>query len=779
MKIQKRSGDFQDISFDKILHRIKKLVSQDIPLEFADSGVVTQEVIKSIFNNIKSSDLDELAARICIGKSIEHPDYGTLASRIIISNMHKSTLSSFSDVMESLYSSETQVVSEQLINFVRENKKKLDSKLVYSRDYLFDYFGFKTLERGYLLKKYDGTDYILAERPQHMWMRVSIGIHPSDFNAVIQTYDLMSQFYFTHASPTLFNSGTPKQQLSSCFLLDLPDSMKGIYKTLGDSAMISKHAGGIGMSISKIRSKGSHIKGTNGRSDGLIRMLKVFNETARFANQGSKRNGSFAMYIEPWHADIFEFLELRKNTGDETLRARDLFYGMWIPDIFMRAVETDSDWYLMSNDTSPGLVESYSTDFDVIYNNHVAQGNYKKVVKARDLWNRILTSQIETGMPYMAYKDAVNNKSNLKNVSVIKSSNLCIEIMLPNSDTEIAVCNIATLGLSKYIEILDGKPVYNFEKLRQVVKIVTRNLNCVIDNNFYPVPETRTSNINHRPIAIGAQGLANTFFEMGYSFESDEAKQLNKDIYETIQFAGLEMSCELAQEYEPYSTFEGSPASKGIFQHNMWGIKNSDLKWGWDNLKERVMKHGLRNSMITASPPTASTSQILGNYESFEPVNSNMFMRNTLSGDFPIVNKFLINDLIKLDLWDNDMKQELLYNQGSIQNISRVPKNLKGIYKTVWEISQKNLLDMSYNRGLFTDHSQSLNVYMKNPTISKLSSMHFHGWKIGLKTGSYYIRTMNSSKAEGITVSKETRQRANEALVCSIENKDACVSCSG
>jgi ribonucleoside-diphosphate reductase alpha chain len=617
-----------------------------------------------------------------------------------------------------------------------------------------------------------------------MWMRVSLGIHKQDIVRALETYNLMSQFYFTHASPTLFNSGTNRPSMSSCFLISCKDSMEGIYKCLSDCAMISKNAGGIGVHVSNIRSKGSYIKGTNGKSDGIVKMLKVFNETARFANQGSKRNGSFAVYLEPHHPDIFEFLELRKNTGDEALRARDLFYAMWISDLFMECVENNGDWFLMSEDTSPGLTDVYGEEYRALYNKYVTEGNYRKKIKARDLWQKILVSQIETGMPYMLYKDSINEKCNQKNIGVVKSSNLCAEITLVSNSDETAVCNICTFSLSKYLERDSaGNFVYNHHRLYEVVKIATRNMNNVIDYNYYPTPETRKSNIRNRPIAMGIQGLANLFFEMGIPFESDTARQLNLEIMETIQFAGWEASMLLSKESgKAYETFPGSPISKGIFQHNMWGFANHQLsgRWDWNVLKEQVMKYGVMNSMITSLPPTASTSQILGNYESFEPQNSNMFMRSTLSGDFPIINKWLVQDLVKLGIWNTEMKNQIITNSGSVQNITGIPESLKKIYKTIWEIPQKVLLEMSADRARFVDQTQSLNVYMASPTIAKLSSMHFYAWKLKLKTGMYYLRSKPASNAQQFSIQKNTTKTTiEEQLICSIDNRDACQSCSG
>jgi ribonucleoside-diphosphate reductase alpha chain len=1050
MKVEKRNGKKVAVSYDKVLYRIRKLANDKSLgiLKNIEPDRIAQDTISRITDGIKTSELDEIAATLSIGKSIDNPEYAQLASRIIISNMHKNTTECFSDSMETLYNNVTEenqsvpLIHDSVIDLIRKNKETLNFAIDYSRDYLFDYFGYKTLERSYLIKVYcpDTKTFKVVERPQHMWLRVALGIHKTDVNKAIETYNLMSLFYFIHASPTLFNSGTPRPACSSCFLLGIEDSMPGIYKCLSDCAGISKHAGGIGIHVSNIRAKGSYIKGTNGRSDGLVKMLKVFNETAKFANQGSKRNGSFAVYLEPFHADIYEFLELRKNTGEENHRARDLFYALWISDTFMNAVEKDQDWYLMSPDTCPGLTDAYGEEYDKLYYSYVKEGKYRKVVKARDLWQRILISQIETGMPYMSYKDAVNIKCNQKNIGTVKSSNLCVspdtyiltdngyhqisdlenqevnvwngfqfsktkvlktgtnqemlniefsngsklcctkyhkfhikndargvieaqnlvsgmklighpfpiinsknteyqlpyysglnfthkmdatkipinfsidiklkwfegfidsletvsvnndhsvtiykkdfmyfktiwmmlhtlgcnpsvttnslilyhsdiknlyslgfrskfdllldystkseieisivsvspstelsdtycfnepinhtgifngiiagncnEITLVSDTEETAVCNICTFSLPKYLEKNeDGKLEFNHKKLYDVVKIATKNMNNIIDYNFYPTPETKKSNLLHRPIAMGIQGLANLFFEMSLPFESEEAKKLNKEIMETIQYSGWTASMELAKESGTYyKFFPGSPISQGLFQHNLWGIEDSELscRWDWEYLRKNIKEYGVLNSMITALPPTASTSQILGNYESFEPQNANMFMRSTLSGDFPIVNKYLFNDLNSLGLWNDKMKENIKANRGSIQNIPEIPQNIKNIYKTIWEIPQKHLIDMSRDRALFVDQTQSLNIYMDKPTMAKLSSMHFYGWKQGLKTGMYYLRSKPASTAQQFTVSKElinttkqSNEKEEEILLCSLDNRDSCMSCSG
>lgn len=796
MKVIKRNGSKEDVSFDKILYRIKKLAysNEFPPLYNIDCALITQKVIADTYgiDNIHTSQLDEIAATTCVNFSTKHPEYNEIGKRIIISNMHKNTTECFSESMELLYnnymenSTHFPLINEEIINIVRKNKDQLNFYIDYNRDYLLDYFGYKTLEKSYILKKYNAKsrDYKIIERPQHMWMRVSLGIHKCDINRVLETYDLMSKMYFTHASPTLFNSGTVNHQLSSCFLTTItPDSMEGIYDCLKNCSLISKHAGGIGIDISNIRASGSYIKGTNGKSDGIVKMLKVYDATAQFANQGSRRNGSFACYISPWHADIIEFLELKKNSGSEELRARNLYYALWVSDTFMKAVENDLDWYLMSSDDSPGLSDTYGDEFEKLYYSYVKDNKYRKIIKARFLWNLILVSQIETGMPYMLYKDSINKKCNQKNIGVIRSSNLCAEITLVSNKEEIAVCNICTFSLPKYLEKdNDGKFVYNYSKLYDVVKIATRNMNNVIDYNFYPVPESKISNLRNRPIAMGIQGLADLFFQMKIPFQSNEAKILNKDIMETIQYAGWTASMELAMENgKTYETYEGSPISQGLFQHNLWGVDESTLsgRWDWELLRNKIKKYGVYNSMITALPPTAGTSQILGNYESFEPPNQNIFIRSVLSGDYPIINKYLINHLVSLNLWNENIKNKIILNGGSIQNISEIPSELKEIYKTVWEISQKHLINMSADRAIFVDQTQSLNIHMKNPTFDQLTSMHFHGWKSGLKTGLYYLRTRPASEAQKFTIEDvNSNTDDNNTLVCSIDNKD-CLACSG
>ncbi len=1115
MKVVNRAGLYEDCSFNEVLYRIKKLANNKElgKLNNIDVDIIAKKTIECIYDGIKTTDLDDISSKIAISMSSIHPEYTDLASRIAVSNLHKNTTNSFFECITLLYNNSNDqgenfpLVSKKLYNFVKKNKKKLDNYIIHSRDYLFDYFGFKTLESKYLLKIYIGkNENKVIERPQFMWLRVALGIHLGDLEKILETYNLLSQFYFTHASPTLFNAGTPTAQYSSCYLLGTDDSMIGIYKTISDCAVISKYSGGIGVHISNIRSSGSIIKGSGGKSDGILPMLKVYNATSRYSNQSGKRLGSFAIYIEPWHADIMEFLEMKKNVGDENLRARDLFYALWIPDNFMRAVKNNEDWYLMSEDSCPNLSNTYGKEFEDLYNSYVKEERYRKKIKAEEVWEKILVSQIETGTPYMMFKDAVNNKSNQKHYGTIKSSNLCVapetmiltskgyypifelenqevevwngfefskttiyktgenkelmkvyvsngseiyttpyhkfyietgtrpnekskvkiveaqdlekgmkiikcnfpvidgekelenaytngifsaegtyrnykipilylydekmklvnyisckfapkynhkynriycrlvdtiedkyfvpinysiksklewlagyidgdgcivknqnvkalqvcsinkdflekvkyllqtlgcdpkirilkeegqklfpdsnknpkyytckkcyrlllnssnlyklcrlglsckrldtsnlrnyrncskyltiekvecikrisdtfcfnetkrhsgifngvitsqcaEITLYSDNKEYAVCNIATLSLPKYLEKDEkGKLFYNYQKLYDVTKVITKNLNNIIDINFYPTKETEISNKRHRPIAIGIQGLANLLYLLKYPFDSQEAKDINKKIMETIYFSSLNASMELAKEEGSYETFKGSPMSEGIFQHNMWGINNNELSgmWDWDTLKENVVKYGLRNSLLTSLPPTASTSQILGNYEAFEIPTNNFFMRETLSGNFPVVNKYLINDLIELKLWSNEIKDKIILDNGSIQNIKEIPENIKKLYRTVWEYSQKVVIDLSADRAIFIDHSQSLNIFMKTPTIAKLTSSHFYAWEKGLKTGSYYIRSQPKSQAQKFSVSTPT-----EKLVCSLVNRENCEACSG
>ena len=756
-------------------------------------------MIEGLYDGVTTSDLDNLAAEIAATNTITHPDYALLASRIAVSNLHKNTKKSFSETMTELYEyidpingEPAALLADDVYEIIKENAPLLNSTLIYDRDFRYDYFGFKTLERSYLLKTH-GT---VTERPQQMLMRVSIGIHKSDIESAIKTYHLMSQGWFTHATPTLFNSGTPKPQMSSCFLLTTKeDSIDGIYDTLKQTAKISQSAGGIGLSIHDVRAKGSYIKGTNGTSNGIVPMLKVFNDTARYVDQGGgKRKGSFALYLEPWHADIFDFLDLKKNHGKEEQRARDLFYAMWTPDLFMKRVEADEEWTLMCPNECPGLSDVYGAKFVELYEKYEAEGKGRKTIKARELWEKIVESQIETGTPYMLYKDACNEKSNQKNLGTIKSSNLCTEIVEYTAPDEVAVCNLASIALPMFVE--DGK--FDHDKLYKVTYKATKNLNVVIDRNYYPVQEARNSNMRHRPIGLGVQGLADAFILLRLPFTSPEAKQLNKDIFETIYFASLQASKDLAKVDGAYETFKGSPISEGKFQFDMWGVAAKDLsgRWDWDTLRAEIKESGVRNSLLLAPMPTASTSQILGNNECFEPYTSNIYTRRVLSGEFIIVNKHLLKDLVKLGLWNDELKNEILRTNGSIQDIDHIPQNIKDLYKTVWELSMRDIIDMAAERGQFIDQSQSLNMFVENANLGKLTSMHFYGWKKGLKTGMYYLRTKSAVDAIKFTVQKQSKAQMEpvvtesteatdevqeftpeEQLACSIENPDDCVSC--
>jgi ribonucleoside-diphosphate reductase alpha chain len=716
---------------------------------------VAMKVIEGLFDGVTTSELDNLAAEVAATNTITHPDYALLASRIAVSNLHKNTKKSFSDTIKDLYNyidpktaKKAPLISEEVYNIIAKNADVLDSTIIYDRDFRYDFFGFKTLERSYLLK----LKGQVAERPQQMLMRVAVGIHKEDLDSAIETYNYMSEGWFTHATPTLFNSGTPKPQMSSCFLLTTKeDSIPGIYDTLKQCAQISQSAGGIGLSIHDIRAMGSYIKGTNGTSNGIVPMLRVFNDTARYVDQGGgKRKGSFAIYMEPWHADVFDFLDLRKNHGKEEQRARDLFYALWTPDLFMKRVEENGDWTLMCPHECPGLSDTHGKNFEKLYTKYESEGKGRKTIKAQELWFKILESQIETGTPYMLYKDSANEKSNQKNLGTIKSSNLCTEIIEYTAPDEVAVCNLASIALPKFV--IDGK--FDHEKLFKVTYRVTKNLDKVIDANYYPVPEARNSNMRHRPIGIGVQGLADAFILMRQAFESKEAKQLNKDIFETIYYAALTASKDLAIEKGTYESYKGSPVSKGILQFDMWNVKPSD-RWEWDLLREEIQKNGVRNSLLVAPMPTASTAQILGNNECFEPYTSNIYTRRVLSGEFIIVNKHLLRDLVKLGIWDDRLKNKLMSSNGSIQNIDEIPENIKNLYKTAWEISQKVLLDMAADRGAFIDQSQSLNIFMENANFAKLTSMHFYGWKAGLKTGMYYLRTKSATDAIKFTLDKE------------------------
>ena len=739
MQVIKRNGKREEVSFDKITARVKKLV---YGLSDHVSAIkISMKVIEGLYDGVSTSDLDNLAAETAATMAAIHPDYALLAARIAVSNLHKNSNKSFSETMEGLYNyidpvtqHKAGLISDPIIEIIRNHADTLDSAIIYDRDFTFDYFGFKTLERSYLLRM-NGK---VVERPQHMLMRASIGIHGEDVNAAIETYHLMSEKWFIHATPTLFNAGTPKPQLSSCFLLSMvDDSIQGIFETLSRCAKISQSAGGIGLSIHNIRATGSYIKGTGGTSNGIIPMLKVFNDTARYVDQGGgKRKGAFAVYLEPWHADIFEFLELKKNHGKEENRARDLFYALWIPDLFMERVKNNETWSLFCPNEAPGLCDTYGGEFEALYHKYEKEGRARKVVRAQEIWSAIIESQIETGTPYMLYKDAANKKSNQKNLGTIKSSNLCTEIMEFTSKDEVAVCNLASIALPKFVQ----NGVFNHEQLYNITRVVTRNLNKVIDVNYYPIPEARNSNMRHRPVGIGVQGLADAFILMGFAFDSPEARKLNTEIFETIYFGAVTESNAIAQRDGAYETYEGSPASKGELQYDLWGVEPTK-RWDWAALKANIKKHGLRNSLLVAPMPTASTSQILGNNECIEPYTSNIYTRRTLSGEYIIVNKHLLNDLIRLNLWDEDMKEMLIASNGSVQNIQGLPQELKERYKTVWEISQKAIIDMAADRGAYICQSQSLNLFVENANMGKLSSMHFYAWQKGLKTGMYYLRS--------------------------------------
>ncbi len=818
MQVIKRNGKREDVSFDKITARIRKLC-YGLDAQFVDPIEIAKKVILGLYNGVSTSDLDNLAAETAATLATIHPDYAILAARIAVSNLHKNTCKSFSETMEILYNyidpmtgKKAGLISDETIEVIRKNTDRLDSAIIYDRDYNFDYFGFKTLERSYLLK----ANKQVVERPQHLLMRTAVGIHGDHIDAAIETYNLMSEKWFIHATPTLFNAGTPKPQLSSCFLLSMvDDSISGIFETLSRCAKISQSAGGIGLSIHNVRAKGSYIKGTGGTSNGIIPMLRVFNDTARYVDQGGgKRKGAFAVYLEPWHADIEDFLELKKNHGKEEMRARDLFYALWIPDLFMERVMEDKEWSLFCPNEAPGLYDSYGEKFNTLYLSYEREGKARKVVRAQELWFQICQSQIETGTPYILYKDACNEKSNQKNLGTIRSSNLCTEILEYTSADEVAVCNLASISLPKFVT----NRSFDFEKLADVTRVVTRNLNRIIDINYYPIPEAERSNMRHRPIGIGVQGLADAFILMRMPFDSPEARQLNKDIFETIYFAAVKESCELAKKLGKYETYEGSPISQGLFQFDLWNIKPESNRWDWESLKNEVKQHGIRNSLLLAPMPTASTSQVLGNNECFEPYTSNFYTRRTLSGEYIVVNKHLLEDLVQRNLWNQEMKELLMVHNGSIQKIDQIPQDLKDLYKTVWELSQKAIIDMAADRGAYICQSQSLNLFLENANLNKLSSMHFYAWKKGLKTGMYYLRTKSAvdpikftlsdkhqrkfvdqtenqanNDVEMINPSKTTEQRKValqemleastesdtiiEGQVCTME--DGCISCQG
>ena len=795
MYVLKRDGRREPVQFDKITARIKKLCYG--LHDAVDPTKVAMRVIEGVYDGVTTTELDNLAAEVAATNAVTHPDYAQLASRIAVSNLHKATKKSFTETMKDLHEyvdpitgENASLIAEDVWEIIQKNSELLDSSIIYDRDFSYDFFGFKTLERSYLLK----IEGQIAERPQQMLMRVAVGIHKDDMDSVIETYNMMSEGWFTHATPTLFNAGTPKPQMSSCFLLTTKeDSISGIYDTLKQCAKISQNAGGIGLAIHDIRATGSYIKGTNGTSNGIVPMLRVFNDTARYVDQGGgKRKGSFAVYIEPWHADIFDFLDLRKNHGKEEQRARDLFYALWTPDLFMKRVEENGDWTLMCPNECPGLADSWGPEFEALYTKYEAEGKGRKTMKAQDLWFKILESQVETGTPYMLYKDAANGKSNQQNLGTIRSSNLCTEIIEYTSPDEVAVCNLASIAVPKFVK---EDRTFDHDKLFEVTYRVTRNLNRVIDRNYYPIPEARNSNMRHRPIGLGVQGLADAFILMRFPFDSDEARQLNKDVFETIYYAACTASKDMAKEEGAYETFPGSPASEGKLQFDMWDVTPSD-RWEWDILKDEIKEHGMRNSLLMAPMPTASTAQILGNNECFEPYTSNIYTRRTLSGEFIVVNKHLLRDLTKLGLWDDDMKNRLIAANGSIQNIDEIPENLKVLYRTAWEIPQRAILDMAADRGAYICQSQSLNIFMENVNNSKLTSMHFYAWKKGLKTGMYYLRTKAATDAIKFTVDKKykTQPQAEQAAVaakpeemtyeqqvqaCSIENGPDCEMCSG
>ena len=760
MYVLKRDGRKEPIIFDKITARVRKLCYGLNDL--VDPVKVAMRVIEGLYDGVTTSELDNLAAETAATMTTTHPDYAQLAARISVSNLHKNTKKSFVETMTDLYTyvnprtaKKAPLLADNVYKIIKDNEELLDSTIIYNRDFGYDYFGFKTLERSYLLK----INGQIVERPQHMLMRVSVGIHLDDLDAAIETYHLMSKRYFTHATPTLFNSGTPKPQMSSCFLLAMKDdSIDGIYDTLKQTAKISQSAGGIGLSIHNIRATGSYIAGTNGTSNGIVPMLRVFNDTARYVDQGGgKRKGSFAIYVEPWHADIFDFLNLKKNHGKEEMRARDLFYAMWIPDLFMRRVEEDSTWTLMCPNECPGLYDSHGDEFEKKYLDYEKNNKGRKTIQARELWEKILESQIETGTPYMLYKDAANRKSNQQNLGTIRSSNLCTEILEYTSADEVAVCNLASIALPMFIK--DG--AFDHQGLYDVTVRATKNLNKVIDRNYYPIKEAENSNFRHRPIGLGVQGLADTFIKLRMPFTSDEAKTLNQEIFETLYFAAMTASKDVAKDERPYESYKGSPISKGEFQHNLWGIKDSELsgRWDWAALRKEVKKHGVRNSLLVAPMPTASTSQILGNNECFEPYTSNIYTRRVLSGEFIVVNKHLLEDLVNLGLWDEDLKQELMRANGSVQQIDNIPDDIKELYKTAWELSMKDIIDMSRQRGYFIDQSQSLNLFMEGATMAKLTSMHFYAWKSGLKTGMYYLRTKSAVDAIKFTLDKKREEK--------------------
>lgn len=796
MLVIKRDGRRESVRFDKITARIENLCYELDP-KFIQPIEVAKKVIDGLYDGVTTSELDNLAAEVCASLTVRHPDYAILAARIAISNLHKTTSQSFSNTMKRLYTyvnpktgENAQLIDTEVYGIIKKYAAKLDEAIDYKRDFGYDYFGYKTLEKSYLIR----LDGKVVERPQHMLMRVAVGIHKEDIDSAIETYNLLSEKWFTHATPTLFNAGTPKPQLSSCFLLTMKDdSIDGIYDTLKQCAKISQSAGGIGLSIHHVRAKGSYIKGTNGVSNGIVPMLRNFDMTARYVDQGGgKRKGSFAIYLEPWHADIKDFLELKRNHGKEEMRARDLFYALWIPDLFMKRVEKNEEWSLFCPNEAPGLSDCHGEEFERLYEKYEREGRARETIKAQELWFEVLESQIETGTPYMLYKDAANGKSNQKNLGTIKSSNLCTEIIEYTAPDEVAVCNLASIALPKFVTTgTDGKLFFDHNKLYEITKVATKNLNKVIDINYYPVEEARRSNFRHRPIGLGIQGLADAFIMLRMPFDSVEARGLNEDIFETIYFAAAETSMELAKTQGTYETYEGSPASKGILQFDMWGVTPNSGRWNWEQLKEKIKKYGMRNSLLVAPMPTASTSQILGNNECFEPYTSNLYTRRTLSGEFIMVNKHLMKDLIDLGMWNDTMRNRLISTNGSVQNVPGIPQNIKDLYKTVWEISQKVIIDMAADRGAYICQSQSMNIFMQDPNFGKLTSMHFYAWKKGLKTGMYYLRSQAATAAIKFTLDKSAlepkiekaveldsaKSQKQDAIACSLDNPEGCEMC--
>ena len=808
MFVVKRDGRSEEVKFDKITARIGKL-AYGLNSEFCDPTQVAQKVTAGVYKGVKTSELDELASETAASMATQHPDYSTLAARIAVSNLHKNTEKVFTNVVEKMHkhvnpknNQPAALVADDVYDIIMANAERLNSEIIYDRDFDYDYFGYKTLERSYLLR----INGAIVERPQHMLMRVSVGIHKEDVESAIKTYHLLSEKWFTHASPTLFNAGTPRPQLSSCFLLMMKDdSIEGIYDTLKECAVISKSAGGIGLSIHNVRSMASYIRGTNGTSNGIVPMLRVFNDTARYVDQGGgKRKGAFAIYLEPWHPDVFEWLDLRKNHGKEEARARDLFYGLWTPDLFMKRVESNGDWSLFCPNEAPGLADCWGDEFVKLYEKYESEGRARKTIKAQTLWFAILEAQVETGNPYMLFKDACNSKSNQQNLGTIKCSNLCTEIVEYTAPDETAVCNLASIGLNRFVvdravtrregekivklvgSLKAGDRYFDFEKLAEVTTTVAKNLNKIIDVNYYPAETARNSNMRHRPIGIGVQGLADAFILLGMPFDSAEAAQLNKDIFETIYFAALKASMETAKKDGPYSSYEGSPVSKGQLQFDMWGVSPSD-RHDWAQLRKDIAQYGVRNSLLLAPMPTASTSQILGNNECFEPYTSNIYTRRVLSGEFVVVNQHLLSDLVEMGLWNKSLKNELVAHNGSVQKLS-IPTELKNMYKTVWEIKQRTLIDMAADRGAFIDQSQSFNVHMGDPNFGKMTSLHFYAWKKGLKTGMYYLRTRAAADAIKFTVDQQAlkakngapaknKQEQEAAMVCSLENKENCLMC--